>query len=267
MRHFCLAGWLALLITSSAALAAEPIAKAPVTRVSIVAARWHLNGQVSYRGAKAEGLLMNVRMVNAVFEDANNKTRPKGFDPDANTDAFLRRISDYVAHGVRAFTINLQGGDPGYEGASNSAFRADGSLRTSYLKRVGRVIKACDRYGAVVILGCYYQRQDQILKDEDAVRVGVINVARWIKDSGFTNVVLEIANEFGHNGFDHPLLKTARGQVELIRQAKKTALACSSRPVTWATVGSLRRSRKQRISSFSTSTAPRSPRSPTAWPP
>jgi hypothetical protein len=155
----------ALIITSPAAVAAEPMAKAPVTRVSIVAARWHLNGQVTYRGAKAEGLLMNVRMVNAVFEDANDPTRPREFDPDANTDAFIRKISEYVAHGVRAFTLNLQGGDPGYEGAINSAFQADGSLRAPYLKRVGRVLSACDRYGAVVILSCYYQRQDQILKD------------------------------------------------------------------------------------------------------
>jgi CubicO group peptidase (beta-lactamase class C family)/outer membrane protein assembly factor BamB len=196
---------------------------APVTNVSIIGARWRLNGQLTYRGAKTEGLLMNVRMVNAVFDDGNENTCPKGFDPDANTDAFIGRIPDYVAHGVRAFTLNLQGGDPGYEGAINSAFQADGSLRAPYLKRVGRVIEACDRCGAVVILGCYYQRQDQILKDEAAVRAGVINVARWIKDSGFINVVLEIANEFGHGGFDHPLLKTARGQVELIRLAKKTS--------------------------------------------
>jgi hypothetical protein len=74
----------------------------------------------------------------------------------------------------------------------------------------------------VVILGCFYQRQDQILKDADAVRAGVVNVAQWLKGCGFTNVVLEIANEFSHDGFDHRLLRTATGQVELIRLAKKT---------------------------------------------
>ena len=95
------------------------------TRVEIVDGRWHLNGQVTYPGAKAEGLLMNVRMVNAVFEDAKRKD----FDPEANTEEFLAVIPDYVAHGVRAFTIGLQGGFPGYEGAVNSAFAADGSLR------------------------------------------------------------------------------------------------------------------------------------------
>src|SRR5262249_28840074 len=90
----------------------------PQTKEAIVNGKWHLNGKVTYPGAKAEGLLMNVRMVNAIFED---QKRPK-FDPEANTDRFLARIPDYAAHGVRTFTICLQGGMPGYEGAVNSAF-------------------------------------------------------------------------------------------------------------------------------------------------
>jgi CubicO group peptidase (beta-lactamase class C family) len=191
----------------------------PRTRVSIRASRWFLSDQVTYRGTKAEGLLMNVRMVNAVFEDRHRAD----FDPEANTDEFIAQIPDYVARGVRAFTLCLQGGMPGYEGALNSAFHPDGSLRDSYLRRVRRVIEACDRHGAVVILGCYYQRQDQILKDEAAVRAGVANVVKWIEESGFTNVVLEIANEFDHNGFDHRLLKSPKGMAELIGLAKQTA--------------------------------------------
>jgi len=191
----------------------------PHTRVSIRDSRWFLNEELTYRGTKAEGLLMNVRMVNAVFEDRN---RPQ-FEPQANTEEFVARIPDYVAHGVRAFTICLQGGSTGYEGAVNSAFDPDGSLRDSYLRRVRRVIEACDHNGAVVTLGCYYQRQDQVLKDEAAVRTGVVNVAQWISKSGFTNVVLEIANEFGHPGFDYPLLKTSEGVAELIDLAKRTS--------------------------------------------
>jgi CubicO group peptidase (beta-lactamase class C family) len=188
------------------------------TRVAIKGDQWNLNDVVTYRGAKAEGRLMNVRMVNAVFED----TKRREFQAEANTGRFLQALPDYVRHGVRAFTINLQGGAPGYEGAVNSAFDADGNLSDAYLQRVRRVIEACDRQGAVVILGCYYQRQDQILKDGAAVRAGVVNVAQWLRGCGFTNVVLEIANEFGHHGFDHCLLRTASGQVQLLGLAKKT---------------------------------------------
>ena len=191
----------------------------PQTRVSIREGKWFINDELTYRGTRAEGLLMNVRMVNSVFEDR----RKPDFDPDANTDRFLAQLPDYAAHGVRAFTLCLQGGMPGYEGAVNSAFAPDGSLRPSYLGRVQRVIEACDRQGLVVILGCFYQRQDQVLADEAAVRAGVVNVAHWIRRSGFRNVVLEIANEFDHDGFDHPLLRSEDGEVELIRLAKKTA--------------------------------------------
>ena len=189
------------------------------TRIAIVAGQWQINGRLTYPGAKAEGLLMNVRMVNSIFEDAKRKD----FDPEANTDRFIAQIPNYVAHGVRAFTICLQGGMPGYEGAVNSAFNPDGTLRESYLRRAQRVIEACDRQGAAVIVGCFYQRQDQILKDAEAVRAGVVNVVRWIRANGFTNVMLEIANEFDHTGFDHAVIRTPEGEVELLQLAKRTA--------------------------------------------
>ena len=51
----------------------------PQTKVSITAERWCLNGEVTYRGTRAEGLLMNVRMVNSVFEDRHKPDyRPRG---------------------------------------------------------------------------------------------------------------------------------------------------------------------------------------------
>ncbi|MGQ9506185.1 MAG: hypothetical protein ACUVQR_14890 [Thermogutta sp.] len=188
------------------------------TVVSVNGPRWLINGHVTYPNTPAEGLLMNVRMVNATFEDRNRTD----FDPEANTDRFLSYLPDYVAHGIRAITLNLQGGNPGYEGAINSAFNTDGSLRQGTLARIKRVIETCDKLGVVVILGCFYQRQDQILQEEEAVKTGLINAVRWIRQEGFKNVVLEVANEFPHRGFDHAILRTAEGQVELIRLAKRT---------------------------------------------
>ena len=119
---------------------------------------------------------------------------------------------------------------PGYEGALNSAFNPDGTLRESYLARMSRVVEACDRQGVVVILGCYYQRQDQILQDEDAVRRGVVNTVRWIASRGYRNVLLEVANEFGHNGFDHSILRLPEGQVELIELAQGESQTLRLRP-------------------------------------
>ena len=188
------------------------------TTVSIDGTQWQINGKITYSGTAAEGLLMNVRMVNSTFEDR----KQTNFDSDENTNRFISKIPEYNTCGVRAFTLNLQGGFPGYEGAVNSAFRPDGTLRESYLRRIKRVIEVCDKRGMVVILGLFYQRQDQILRDEQTVKHAVVNAVNWVKDSGFTNVVIEIANEYDHGGFDHDIIKTAEGEVELIRLVKKT---------------------------------------------
>ncbi len=206
------------------AVSAQPQAPfKPRTRVSLKDGFWHINGKPTHPGSDADGLLMNVRMVNATFEDRNAKTCPKGFDPDKNTASFLKTLPDYVAHGVSAFTLCLQGGAPDYEGALNSAFAANGSLRPAYTKRVARVIEACDRQGVAVILGCLYQRQDQVLKDEAAVKRAVVNAARWVKDRGYTNVVLEIANEHEHPGFDHQIIRVPESMAKLIQLAREAA--------------------------------------------
>ncbi len=210
---------LAVVLLAAGAVHPSEAPFTPRTHVSIRGAQWFLNDEVVNRGAPAEGLLMNVRMVNAIFEDRHRND----VNPDTITDRFLAHLPDYAANGVNAFTINLQGGMPGYEGARNSAFEPNGSLRPSYLARAARVIEASDRSGLVVILGCFYQRQDQVLADETAIRAAVVHVARWIRDQGYRNVVLEIANEFDHSGFDHRLIRSVSGEIELIKLAKKTA--------------------------------------------
>ncbi len=178
------------------------------TKVTISGSRWLFNGQPVNQGRPCEGLLMNVRMVNATFED---RGRPE-FDAERNSDEFIAKIGEYAEHGVNAVTLNLQGGMPGYEGAVNSAFESDGSLRADYLKRVERVIRACDNHGVAVILGLYYQRQSKVLSDEAAVRAGVVNGVRWVQSLGVENVLIEIANEFPHGGFRHEIIRSPKGQ-------------------------------------------------------
>jgi hypothetical protein len=231
--------WLALGLALGTGSITPITGQATQTRVSIVDGRWHINGLVTHAGTPAEGLLMNVRMVNAVFEDDRPRQTwpdqlPPDFDPTGNTDAFIAQIPSYVASGVRAFTISLQGGMPGYEGAHNSAFEADGTLRPTYLARVERAIRAADRHGAVVILSLFYQRQHgaapthlpRALRGQPAVRNAVVNATRWVRNAGFTNVLLEIANEYAHGGFrnwtDGEWLRTPAAQVELITLARTT---------------------------------------------
>ncbi|MEX1238820.1 MAG: Ig-like domain-containing protein [Cyclobacteriaceae bacterium] len=203
------------------------------TIVTIKENKWLINGKPVLWNSPAEGLLVNVRMVNAVFEDSGpfaNSHLPEDFDPDKNATRFIEQIPDYYTHGVRAFTISLQGGLPGYEGAVNSAFNRDGSLRQSYLDRVERVIRAADQKGVVIILSCFYQRQhshEYSLDGKQAILNAVANVTQWIVNQKFTNVVLEVSNEYAHGGYnkwkDGEWLKSVEGQVELIRHSRKIA--------------------------------------------
>jgi hypothetical protein len=209
----------ALLLLAFARLACAADSPAPHTRVTVRDGRWFIKETITNAGSPAEGLLMNVRVVNATFED---RGKPE-FDAEANTDRFLAHLNDYAAHGVNAFTLCLQGGMPGYEGAVNSAFQPNGKLRGEYMKRVERVIRGCDERGIAVILGLYYQRQSSILKDDDAVRAGVKNAVTWVREQGFQNVVIEIANEYPHKGFAHEIIRKPPGMVSLLRLAKESA--------------------------------------------
>ncbi len=199
------------------------------TKVSVLDDKWYFNNRILNPGSPAEGLLMNVRMVNSVFEDQSLKATKlgAGFNPMANTEAFISKIPEYVSCGVNAFTISLQGGTPGYEGAINTAFEANGSIRKDYLQRVEKVIRACDENHAAVILSCFYQRQHShgsALNGKESIEKALKNTVKWITNKKFTNVILEVSNEYRHGGYlkwpDGDWLITDSAQIELIERAK-----------------------------------------------
>lgn len=107
-----------LLVTSLTLLVVGCATSEAATVVSLAGNRWLINGRLTNPGSAAEGLLMNVRMVNATFEDLSGKH--PDFDPEGNADEFIAALPGYAAHGVNAFTLCLQGGMPDYEGAVNS---------------------------------------------------------------------------------------------------------------------------------------------------
>ncbi|HEX4949915.1 MAG TPA: hypothetical protein VFZ34_24830 [Blastocatellia bacterium] len=222
----------ALTLTAQASLSA-----APKTNVSIQGDRFFINGRPtyegrSYKGMKIEGLLMNSRMVQGIYDDRNPETRSRWNYPDTgkwdaerNTREFIAAMPGWRKHGLLAFTINLQGGSPqGYSQAQpwhNSAIEADGSLRADYMKRLERIINKADQLGMVVILGYFYFGQDQRLQDEAAVKRAVVNATNWLQQKGWRNVLVEVNNECNVNRYDHDILKPHRVH-ELINLVKAT---------------------------------------------
>jgi hypothetical protein len=204
------------------------------TTVSIVGEAFHINGRPTYegrtwRGHKIEGLLLNSRMVQGIFDDRNPETVGKWAYPDTgkwdaerNTREFLAAMPEWRRHGLLGFTINLQGGSPqGYSKEQpwhNSAIEADGSLRDDYLARLSRILDRADELGMAVILGVFYFGQDERVKDESAVVRAVDNTVDWVLGKGYTHVLLEINNECNIR-YDHPILMPERVH-ELIERVK-----------------------------------------------
>lgn len=210
------------------------------TEVTIVGEQFYINGSPVYEGRtwttgyggeySVEGLLMNARLVQGIFDDLNPETRGQWvypdtgeWDPDRNTEEFIRAMSVWREYGLISFTLNLQGGCPyGYcrnQPWDNSAFLYNGSLRQSFMNRLERILDKADELGMVVILGYFYFGQDENLTDEKAVITAVENATHWILEKGYKNVIVEINNECSVRAYDHDILKCDRVH-ELIETAK-----------------------------------------------
>jgi hypothetical protein len=223
----------ASLLIAQAAAAQDAAARK--TSVSIVGDAFHINGRPTYagrvwNGKKIEGLLMNSRMVQATFDDLNEKTRPrwaypdtKAWDPERNVREFLAAMPEWRRHGLLGITVNFQGGSP--EGYSkdqpwhNSAFEPDGALRPVYLDRMRRVLDRADELGMAVIVGVFYFGQDERFKDESAVVAALDNAVDWLHAGGWGNVLIEVNNECNVR-YDHAILRPERVH-ELITRVKE----------------------------------------------
>jgi hypothetical protein len=196
-----------------------------VTLVEIHGEDFRVDGAPTYPGRtwhdlRLEGLLLNARMVQATFDDLNPHTRDRwrypdtrAWDPDRNVREFVAMLPIYREHGLLAVTLNFQGGSP--EGYSrdqpweNSAFTPDGHLRPEYADRMRQAITAADASGMVVILGYFYQGQDERLQDEAAVVRAVDAATDFLLEGGWRNVLVEVNNEC-NTRYEHRILQPER---------------------------------------------------------
>ena len=205
------------------------------TVVSIEDRSFLIDGRPTYagrscRGMKIEGLLLNARLVQGIFDDLNEQTRcrwdyPDGpWDPQRNTAQFVAAMPLWRRHGLLSFTINLQGGSPiGYSKAQpwhNSAFEADGSLRDDYLARLESILDEADSLGMAPIVGYFYFGQDERLADEAAVLRAADNATDWLLERGYRNVLVEIANEVNVRRYEHEIITPPRCH-ELIERVQQ----------------------------------------------
>jgi len=204
------------------------------TIVGIQGDQFTINGKLTYEGRywngyRIEGLLMNARLVQGIFDNLKKENDSlfaypdtKQWDAERNNKEFVRTMCIWHSYGLNCFTLNMQGGSPVGYGSSkckNPAYNADGSLIETYLQRLNRILKKADELNMVVILGLFYFGQDQYLTDEKAVICAVDNMIDWLLKKGYRNVMIEIANETNYKSYDHEILKPQRIH-ELIERVK-----------------------------------------------
>jgi hypothetical protein len=221
------------------------------TTVDIEGDAFLINARPTYPGRtfnwmKIEGLLLNSRMVEGLFDDVNPETRslwdyPDGpWDAERNTREFIAAMPAWRAHGMLAFGVNIQGGCPrGYAEAQpwiNPGYQADGALRADYMSRAERICDAADELGMVVILGLFYFGQDQHLTDEPAVIRATDAVADWLCEKGCTNVIVEINNECDVPKYEHEILRPHRVH-ELIERVQQRSAGKVNSPAGRLLVG------------------------------
>ncbi len=176
------------------------------TSISISGDEFRINGKPTYAGRRwnghnIQGLLLNSRMVQGIFDDLNANTVLRWAYPDTGKWDAERNTREFI------------------QPWNNSAIAEDGSLRTDYMKRLERIIDRADELGMVVILGYFYFGQDERLRDEAAVIRATDNATEWIFARGYRNVLVEIDNECNVR-YEHAILQPERVH-ELIERVKK----------------------------------------------
>jgi hypothetical protein len=183
-----------------------------MTKVSIAGTEFLIDGTPTYagrtyEGKKIQGLLFNVRAVQATFDDANPETRrhwtypDTGFwDPDRNTDDFCAALPIWKAHGVLGFTVNFQGGGPlyvpeVYKAYDNNAFTPQGALKRDYARRMKRVLDRADELGMVAMVGLFYWVMLNKMENEAAIWRAADEALAMLEATGHRNILVELANE------------------------------------------------------------------------
>jgi len=185
-----------------------------MTEITIHGTEFWIDGQPTYAGRefaghKIQGLLFNVRAVQATFDDENPVTRGYWaypdtgvWDPDRNTDEFCAALPAWRDHGVLAFTLNAQGGGARYnaevyEYYDNSAFTREGALKPAYADRFARILAAADALGMVAIVGMFYWKHVLKMDGEPAFWRAAREMMDFLRETGRRNILVEIANETG----------------------------------------------------------------------
>jgi hypothetical protein len=206
------------------------------TILGIEGSDFTINGKLTYANIagtnpQAHGLLMNARFIQGIFDDKAEPSRFSRYgyvwDPDENTNRLIAALPEWKKYGLLGFTVGLQGGMPvltiNNTTIDNNPYSEDGkTIDAAYLSRLERLLCAADNLGMVVIVSMLYQGQSNRMADGRCIRNAVTACSHFLKDTSYSNIIIEVANEYNVGNFrNHPLVYYPEGIVSLIDLARK----------------------------------------------
>eukprot|EP01084_Bolivina_argentea_P320715 556508_1 len=198
---------------------------AVMTNLTIKKTNFYINEVITYSNCSdwthtTKGLLLNSRMIQGVFDDANSSTvnywdypDTKKWDSARNTNEFVGNMSLWNSYGLLAFTVGLQGGGPG-KGYPNpqpwivSAFDfKSGALNTPFISRLDQILQEADKLAMVPIVQFFYWGQSsRFNKNNAAINASITNIIDWLLNKQYSNLLIDVANECTSGHYDGTIL-------------------------------------------------------------
>ena len=133
-----------------------------------------------------------------------------------SSNELIRHLDEYKSYGVNTVSVFIMGSRYG----NFKGYLEDGSLNPQYSKRLAKIIKAADKRGMIVLVGCLYWGGSSAKWDswtQKDANTAIANTIRFLKENNFRNVFVDVDNEGmakRGKGFDTALMVRAAKEVD-----------------------------------------------------
>ena len=111
-----------------------------------------------------------------------------------STNELIKHLDEYKSYGINTISVFIMGSRYG----DFKGYLEDGSLNPTYSKRLAKIIKAADKRGMIVLVGCLYWGGSTAKWDswtQTDANTAIANTIKFLKENNFRNVFVDVDNE------------------------------------------------------------------------
>jgi hypothetical protein len=139
-----------------------------------------VKGNKTYLNEK-EILVAGLRCSNALYSQKSTKE-------------LIKHLDDYTSYGVNTISVFIMGSRYG----NFKGYLENGELNPVYSKRLAKIIKAADKRGMIVLVGCLYWGGSTAKWEswtQKEANTAIANTVKFLKENSFRNVFIDVDNE------------------------------------------------------------------------